>query len=305
MCNASGRIASIALLTFTVILFAPAPARAQNVTIVGVTTEAVTGELLISGGPFATGFRAFTGKGELNVKEITASQVRVSPPGLNPGTYLMVAYQPGSTQVAPFWFTIGAVGPAGEPGKPGEKGEPGAPGSQGIQGNQGNPGIQGIQGTPGTQGPPGPAAAAISIDIANQTSQDLIVPMGFGSATLRFTCTGGPGAREFWVGVPAAPTGDLHVFGIRYMNDGPVGEGSPAFSRGGFLPSGDRFAGIGYSWPNFGPTAGRFYRMGGSMVLHNLTLGVTTITFDMFLDDLSNLGRCQVRGTAVSAKYQQ
>ena len=95
-CNASGRIAPIAVLTLTLTLFTAAPARAQNVTIVGVTTEAVTGELLISGGPFATGFRAFTGKGELNVKEITPSQVRVSPPGLNPGTYLMVAYQPGS-----------------------------------------------------------------------------------------------------------------------------------------------------------------------------------------------------------------
>lgn len=305
MCNAAGRIASIVLLTFTVILVAPAAARAQAMNILGVLPDAANGELVIAGGPFATGLRLFTGKGELNVKEIASSSVRVSPPGLEPGSYLLIAYQPSTGQFATFSFTLGAVGPAGEPGKPGEKGEPGVPGIQGIQGNQGNPGIQGIQGIPGTQGPPGPAAAAISVDLANQTSQDLIVPMGFGTATLRFTCTGGPGVREFWVGVPAAPSGDLHVFGIRYMNDGPVEEGSPAYSRGGFLPSGNRFAGIGYSWPNFSPTAGRYYRMGGTMVLHNATLGVTTITFDMFLDDLSNLGRCQFRGSVVSAKYQQ
>ena len=82
-CNTSGRIAPIVLFTLSMTLLAAPPARAQNMTILGVTTEPVTGELLISGGPFAAGFRLFTGKGELNVKEVTPAQVRVSPPGLN------------------------------------------------------------------------------------------------------------------------------------------------------------------------------------------------------------------------------
>ena len=51
----SGRSAPIAVLTLALTMLAASPARAQNLTIVGVTTEAVTGELLISGGPFATG----------------------------------------------------------------------------------------------------------------------------------------------------------------------------------------------------------------------------------------------------------
>ena len=47
-CNASGRIAPVAL-TLALTLVAAAPARAQTMNILGVTPEAVTGELLIGG----------------------------------------------------------------------------------------------------------------------------------------------------------------------------------------------------------------------------------------------------------------
>lgn len=133
----SGRSAPIVILTLAVTLLAAAPARAQSMNILSVTPDAATGELLIAGGPFSVGVRLFTSKGELSVKETAPSLVRVSPPELEPGSYLLIAYQPGSGQFATFSFTLGAVGPKGEPGTPGEKGEQGIQGIQRIQGIQG------------------------------------------------------------------------------------------------------------------------------------------------------------------------
>src|SRR3954447_12303982 len=115
------RIAPSVVLTFMMTLLAVAPTWAQNLVVHEVRQEAGTGELLMGGGPFAAGLRVFTLKGELNVKTITASEGRLSPPGLDPGTSLLIAYQPTSQQFAPFWFTIGAVGPAGAPGEKGEQ----------------------------------------------------------------------------------------------------------------------------------------------------------------------------------------
>jgi hypothetical protein len=93
LCHTARRIAPSVVLTFTVTLLAAAPAWAQNLFVYEVRQEAGTGELLVRGGPFATGLRVFTLKGELNVKTITASEVRLSPPALDPGTYLLLAYQ--------------------------------------------------------------------------------------------------------------------------------------------------------------------------------------------------------------------
>ena len=87
LCDTPVRIASIVIFTFTLILAAAAPARAQTMNILGVRLDTANGDLMIGGGPFAAGLRLFTGLGELNVKEITPSQVRVSAPGLEPGSY--------------------------------------------------------------------------------------------------------------------------------------------------------------------------------------------------------------------------
>jgi hypothetical protein len=56
--------------------------------------------------------------------------------------------------------------------------------------------------------------------------------------------------------------------------------------------------GIGVGQPNPNSTSGFFYRMNGSMVLHN-GLTVVTIVYDMFLENRSNQGTCLFRGTAV------
>jgi hypothetical protein len=286
-CYGSGRVAPIVIITLAVTLLAAAPARAQTMTVLGVTPEAATGELLIGGGPFAAGLRLFTGKGELNVKEVTTSRVRVSPPGLEPGSYLLIAYQPSTGQFATFSFTHGAVGPAGAPGTPGEKGE------QGIQGIQGIPGVQGIQGPPG---PAGGAAKAVSVELANATSQDVVVPLGTGTATLRFVCTGEVGFRTFQVSVPVG-TGAAQVTGIRAQNDTTFSM-SP-MSSGSFVPTPQGFVVIGHNVLNLNFTSGHFYRMAGTMVL-NSGPAVTTITYNMVLDDRALLGECQFHGTAVA-----
>ena len=288
--NTFGRIAPIALLAFALILVAAAPARAQTMNLLGVRLDPANGELLIGGGPFAAGLRLFTGLGELNVKEITPTQVRVSPPGLEPGSYLLVAFQPSTGQYATFSFTLGAVGPAGEPGKPGEKGEQGV---QGIQGIQGIPGV----GVPGPPGPAGGGATPINVDLANGTQQFVVVPFGTGTATLRFICVGEFGNRQFLMGVLPAGivSGRAQVTGIKSMEDGSM---LPS-SRGVDLPSPSTFDGIGYLFQGQNVTSNHLYRMGGTMVLHS-GVGATSIAFDMSLDDLLNAGTCQFRGTVTA-----
>ena len=52
--------------------------------------------------------------------------------------------------------------------------------------------------------------------------------------------------------------------------------------------------------PDATSTSNRFYRLGGTMVLHD-GLGVATVTYDMFLENRSDEGTCLFRGTATSS----
>lgn len=285
--NRSGRVAPIVVLTLA-LLAAAATARAQSISILGMLPDAANGEILIGGGPFAAGLRLFTGKGELNVKEITPSLVRISPPGLAPGSYLLIAYQPTTGQIATFSFTIGAVGPAGEPGKTGEKGDTGGQGIQGIQGIQGNPGIQ---------GPPGPAgggATAFNVTLTPVHSQEIVVPFGAGTAKLRLLCADTTGTHFMGVGVREA-TGSVQLTAIKSMDDGAM---TPYSSGADFPTPGTPFL-IGFQSPYPNNTTGHYYRMGGSLVLL-AGPAVTTVVFDMLLDDRAGTGTCEFRGTAVA-----
>ncbi len=58
------------------------------------------------------------------------------------------------------------------------------------------------------------------------------------------------------------------------------------------------FVGIGIGNPNPNDASGHFYRMGGTMVLHD-SLTVTAVVYDMFLENRSNQGTCSFRRTAV------
>lgn len=198
-----------------------------------------------------------------------------------------------------------APGPKGDPGVPGEKGPKGDQGLQGIQGLKGDPcsssdpacrgpkGDPGQDGAPGQTGAPGPSAARIDVSVANGASQDLAVP---GNFTLRFVCSGDAAHRLFTLGVPGGG-GGAQIAGVKSVSDT---DGSTiAFTTGSGVPAG-QFVGIGVGQPNPNNTSGFFYRMGGTLVLHN-GLSVVTIVFDMFLENRSNQGTCLFRGTAVQS----
>jgi len=292
--NTSGRIASIVLLTLVLTFAAAAPARAQTITILGVLPEAGTGELLIGGGPFAAGLRLFTGRGELNVKEITPSLVRVSPPGLEPGSYLLIVYQPSTGQFATFSFTLGAVGPAGERG---EKGEQGVPGIQGTQGTQGIPGIQGNQGIQGPPGLAGPGATKIRLTIEYGTAQAVNVPLGNDVVRLQMTCFGPPSEKVFTVyASPLTFETRAHWAGMKSIDDTTAS--TQAFTGETLLPANILGVGAHHTAPI--STTGHRFRAGGTLVLSTDT-DATTIVYDMLLTDPSSgsPASCQFRGTAV------
>ena len=73
-------------------------------------------------------------------------------------------------------------------------------------------------------------------------------------------------------------------------------------TTGSSLPAG-AFVAIGFNNPSPNNTSGLFYRMGGTMVLHN-GLNVTTVVYDMFLENRNNDGTCFFRGTGVGSGLQ-
>ena len=287
--NTSRRFALV-ILTFTLTVFAAAPARAQNITVLGVVPDAATGELLIGGGPFAAGLRLFTPKGELNVKELTPSLVRVSPPGLEPGSYLLIAYQPSNGQFATFSFTVGAVGPQGEPGKQGE---------QGRQGIQGPPGAPGAPGAPGTQGPPGPAGpGAKALNTGTMTPNGpnvtMTVPLGAGTVELTSICQGFSDTSVFTFHARGEGV-DAEVSGVKSMDDTTFVSFTSGKSMGFFR---EFLEAIGSNNPFAGPTAGHIYRMAGTLLLSAGT-AATKVTFTVTVDHRFGAATCRLRGIAV------
>lgn len=117
-----------------------------------------------------------------------------------------------------------------------------------------------------------------------------------GPYTLRFTCTGDSAHRLFTMDVSAG-SGGAQLTGIKSIQDGS----QVMFSKGDGVPNAvTPFVAVGVGHPNPNNTSGFYYRMGGTLVLHN-GLGVTTVVFDMFLDNRNNAGTCAFRGTAVQS----
>jgi hypothetical protein len=197
-----------------------------------------------------------------------------------PGTYeLKVSQSAAAGRTAIYEVALPATGPKGD------KGDPGSPGSDGAPGQDGQP---------GSQGPPGPGATRIDIAVSNGQTQDFVVPVGtLSTATLRFECSGDVAHRLFTVGAPSG-SGGIQTAGTKSISD--LASSTVPFTTGAAMPAG-QFFGIGVGQPNPNNTSGLYYRMGGTMVLHN-GLGVTTIVFDMFLENRSNQGTCLFRGTA-------
>ena len=153
----------------------------------------------------------------------------------------------------------------------------------------------GLQGPPG---PPGPGAIPIDISITNGTYFERSFPIGSSPAALAlgFFCTGAPGDRRFQVFLPVG-SGGFQISALVSKDDlGAIGH-----TRSMPLPSFGASIEIGNTSPFTGVTTGHYYRMGGTIVVHG-TGGVTTMMFDMFLDDRSSAGTCHFRGTAIPAR---
>lgn len=295
--NTSRRVAPIVFAIAFFVLVA-APARAQSLSVLSVTPEPVTNELVIAGGPFSVGIRLFTGKGELNVKEVTPSSVRVSPPGLAPGTYLLIAYQPSSGQFATFPFTLGAVGPQGQPGEKGEQG------IQGIQGIQGTQGIQGIQGPPG---PPGPAAAGakalISGNLAFGASTSWTVPLGTGTVQVGVTC-GGTATNSMVFQLKAAGAGVYATSTMTKSLDTGGGSDDARFfswmtENRTLTAALEPVDSIGVNFPYSDPSVTRMHRAGGTLILQSGT-ALTSVVYDMLINTRVTTPFCAFRGNAVA-----
>jgi len=185
--------------------------------------------------------------------------------------------------------------PSGPRGEKGDTGAQGLPGGKGEKGDKGDPCLASdpdCRGPQGDPGQPGPSAQRLDVTVNNGAQSDLPV----GPWTLRFVCSGDAAHRLFTLGVSAG-VGGIQLSGVKTISD-TAGSTIP-FAAGAAIPSG-QFVGIGVGQPNPNNTSGLFYRMNGSFVLHD-GLGVTTVTYDMFLENRANQGTCLFRGTAVYA----
>jgi hypothetical protein len=193
----------------------------------------------------------------------------------------------------------GPEGPRGEKGDKGDKGDPCQSSDPACHGPQGPPGANGTNGTNGADGddgapgPPGPSAINLNVNLANSNAQEVTV----GTFALRFNCFGAaPNFRQFILGVKG--TGGAQLSGVKGIDDHP--NNALPFTAG--VPmSPDSFttiAIIGVNAPNPNATFPHYYRLGGTLVMHN-GLRSATVVYDMFLDDRNNTGTCAFRGSAV------
>ena len=287
---ASGRITSFFALTVVVALLAAAPASAQSLNVLEVRLDTGVNQLVIRGGPFAAGLRVFTNQGEMVLTSITPGEARAANPALEQGSYLLIAYQPSTGQFTTFSFTIGAAGPAGPTGATGAAGAPGVPGTPGT------PGAPGAAGATGPSGPAGPGATLMDVSVTSGAIDHVVVPLGPGVVILRFTCSGAEDQRLFTLASLSGSTaGAVQLTGIKSIDDVTM----TPFSTGAGLSEGN-FLALGLNNPNPNSTRNHFFRMGGTMVFHS-ALGITTVVYDMFLDDRGSVGICSFRGTAVRA----
>jgi len=183
--------------------------------------------------------------------------------------------------------------PSGSSGPSGAAGPTGSPGSPGPTGPTGEPGPTGSTGPTGAAGP---GATRIDMTLVHGDAQLVPIP---GPVQLVLDCPGGTGNRL--VALAGQGTGASAEYGVlKTMDDAPgttVPEGRGVgldFPEIGLLP----IVAVGRTAPFAGtPTTGHFYRVNGSMVLRTPTT-VTTLAFDMLLDDRDGAGSCRIFGTA-------
>ena len=89
-----------------------APARAQSLFVTSTQEDTSTNQLIIQGGPFASGARVFLALVELPVVSISPAEIVASLGSSPAGSHWLIVFQPASSQIAQFWATIGFAPPA-------------------------------------------------------------------------------------------------------------------------------------------------------------------------------------------------
>jgi hypothetical protein len=240
---------------------------------------------------------ALPGRDTVDSGDIKRGAVKRSDVGRNAITSAKV--RNGSLLAADFKAGEIPPGPQGEKGDKGDKGDPCQSSDPACHGPQGPPGANGTNGTNGADGddgapgPPGPSAINLNVNLANSNAQEVTV----GTFALRFNCFGAaPNFRQFILGVKG--TGGAQLSGVKGIDDHP--NNALPFTAGVQI-SPDSFttiAIIGVNAPNPNATFPHYYRLGGTLVMHN-GLRSATVVYDMFLDDRNNTGTCAFRGSAV------
>jgi hypothetical protein len=211
----------------------------------------------------------------------TIANAVIAPLGTNGGLTVQARFALDLIIDVNGYFDTGAAGPTGPTG------------TAGLTGPAGPIGPQGPQGVQGPVGPQGPGAVKISVSLAPISGQDL-ADVAVGQFTFRLSCYGVPGFRSFSLQKFPGGVGAINLAGVKSISDAP-GATLP-FTIGAYLNGLGDIARIGYNEPNL--TVGFYYRLGGTMVLTDASV-VTTVVFDMFLDDRNGNGDCSFRGTAV------
>ncbi len=96
-----------------------------------------------------------------------------------------------------------------------------------------------------------------------------------GTFALRFWCSGGVNNRQFQLF--ALGSGGAQIAGVKGIDDDP--SNALRFTAGNGLSTGyfSTIATIGVNAPNGGATFPHFYRLGGTLVLHNNLRNVTLV----------------------------
>lgn len=176
--------------------------------------------------------------------------------------------------------------PSGAPGPTGPAGPTGAPGPSGPPGPSGSAGPSGAPGSPGS---PGPGAAKLNLVVTNGEAGQVTA----GSVTFTLTCSGQVSQRAAALSVTG--TGTVSLAGVRSDNEASAQALTAGVTAGAVDAP---LTGIGTGFNATTNTNGRTYRLGGTMVLQDGN-AVTTLVFDLFLDNSDGSGLCRLRGSAV------
>jgi hypothetical protein len=98
----------------------------------------------------------------------------------------------------------------------------------------------------------------------------------------------------------AGTDSSAELVGVRSVSD-LTAQTSPVANGVGVGSVANGVIGVGYGHNIFSDTSFKYFRFGGTLVIHSAT-SVTTVVLDMLLDDrIGGDGTCYLRGSAIPA----